>query len=68
MDEVKKLEKVKELKEKKSEKSLVVVEQLPTQQLRVVTTEDGDEYECLTRDEALTEILKIVRKLEKGML
>jgi len=50
--------------EKEVEKKLVVVQELPTQALRELE-QDGVQYECVTINEALTEILDIVRKLNK---
>jgi len=44
------------------EKQLTVVQQLPTQPLREIVVNDKV-YECLTVEEALTEILEKVRAL-----
>jgi len=46
------------------EKKLTVVRELPTQSLREVEVEDKT-YECLTIEEALTELLEKVRELVK---
>ena len=43
---------------------LTVVKELPVQSLREVEAE-GKTYECLTVEEALTEILEKVRELTK---
>jgi hypothetical protein len=54
-------------KEEKGSKTLVV-ENLPTQQINKAIGDDGNEYDLITRDEALTEILETVRSLKKGLL
>lgn len=56
-----------EKKEEKKEGEIetIVVEQLPTQAVSKVVDENGNEFNVVTRDEALTEILKGVRKLLK---
>jgi hypothetical protein len=54
-------------KEKEVEKGLIVVEELPTQSLREVKADDGKVYECRTRDEALSEILELLRKIDKKL-
>lgn len=57
---------VEKKEEPKSEKLIAVVEQLPTQQLREVEM-DNKQYECLTVNEALTEMLSILRDLHKKL-
>lgn len=57
----------KKKEEKKVEQEIAVVNELPQQQVRIGIGEDGKEYNLMTRDEALTEILKTVKKLE-GLL
>ena len=54
-------------KEKKAESKVLVVNELPTQQLYKGLIE-GEEYSFVTKEDALTEILIAVRKLEKGLL
>lgn len=57
----------KEDNKKEIKKEILVVQQLPTQQ--VTTTKYGDkEYDLITADEALTEILKTVRELKRGLI
>lgn len=46
----------------------LVVEQLPTQPMTKAVDEQGNEYNLVTRDEAITEILEIARSLKKGLL
>jgi hypothetical protein len=55
---------------KKVEKVLktIVVEQLPTQAVNKALDEKGNEFNLVTRDDALTEILEICRGLKKGLL
>jgi len=52
--------------DKEKEKKLAVVKELPTQALREVEAEDKV-YECVTVEEALTEILEKVRELSKKL-
>ena len=56
---------VEDKKSVKTEKKTVVVNQLPTEQIRNVSDKDGNEFELLTIEEAITEILEKIRKLEK---
>jgi len=51
---------------KETEKKLVVVQELPTQPLREVTTPEGD-FECLTITEALAETVETLRELKKKL-
>lgn len=53
-------------KEKK-ETALLVVSELPSQPMRKFIDDDGKETEVITIQEALTEILITVRKLEKSL-
>lgn len=57
----------KEDEEKESEKEILVVQQLPTQQVTTAKVGDKD-YDLVTAEDALTEILKIVRELKKGLI
>lgn len=54
-------------KDKATERDFLVVSQLPTQQIRVAMGEDQKEYNVITVDEALTEMLRILRKVEKSV-
>ena len=54
--------------EPKKETKTLVVEQFPTQPVNVINAEDGNEYNLITRDEALSEILEIARQMKKGLL
>jgi hypothetical protein len=45
----------------------LVVEQLPQISQREVTTEDNKQYHLVTKEEALTEILILVRALKKSL-
>jgi len=53
--------------DKQDIKEELVVEQLPQVPQSEVVTQDGKKYSLLTRDEALTEILRIVKKLESKL-
>ena len=57
-------------KEKKVEKELietVVVKEFPTQKVNRGVGDDGKEYQLITVEEALTEILNRVREIEKSV-
>lgn len=56
-----------ENKEKEIEKTLVVKD-LPQTQVRRVTGEDGKEYNLVTVEEAITEILDKVTELSKATI
>jgi hypothetical protein len=58
----------KEVETKKEETKTIVVEALPTQAYNNVELQDGTKAALLTRDEALTEILDIVRQLKRGLI
>lgn len=47
------------------EKKILVVQQLPTTPVRDVKDEEGNEFDCVTVEEALTEILTTVRDIKK---
>ena len=53
-------------KEIKEVKRLVVTE-LPKQEVKTVTNEKGEEFELLTIDEALTEILQKINDIKKAV-
>ena len=57
-------------KPKKDDKvaKTVVVSQLPQQQVNKALDENGNEFNLVTIDEALTEILETSRQLKKGLL
>ena len=46
----------------------IVVEQIPQVPQRDVMGEDKKQYSLITRDEALTEILSIVKELKRKLL
>ena len=52
---------------KKEEPEILVVNELPTQPIRKVEGDDGKEYELITRDEAIKEILSKVKELHKNI-
>ena len=58
-----------EKKEKKEDtkKGVLVVSELPVQQLREVIIKDNT-FEVVTVDEALSEILKSVREIKKAVV
>ena len=49
---------------KKPKEVLRVINQLPTQEIRKVELDDGTVVNLVTTDEALTEILTILREIE----
>lgn len=54
-------------KENKTDNKILVVSELPQTSLKFVQDEKGNNVECITVTEALTEILETVRKLEKSI-
>jgi len=57
----------KEIDTKKVESKTVVVDELPTQQVRTFVGEDGENYNVVTISEALQEILEGVRLIKKSI-
>lgn len=58
-----------ETKAKKEKKlKALVYAQIPTQEIKTLVDKDGNEYEVVTVEDALTEILEIARDLKKGLL
>ena len=53
--------------ETKVEKGILVVSELPTQQIRIGIDKDNKEIMILTVEEALTEILTHVREIRKSV-
>lgn len=53
-------------KQKEKERRIAVVRELPLQPIRVVLTGE-EEYECLTIEEAMTEIVENTRKILKAL-
>ncbi len=51
--------------EKKND--FIVVNELPSIQTRNATTQEGSEYDLITTNEAIKEILEIARELRKGI-
>ena len=60
-------EEIKDVKKTEVKVKTLVVTQLPTQNYNKVT-EDGVDYNLLTTEQAMTEILDILRQLKKGLL
>lgn len=54
-----------EITKEEVEEKVIILNELPTVQTRKVTDNEGNEYNVLTRDEALTEILESVREMKK---
>ena len=54
-----------ELKEEIKEGSTIVVSEIPKVDARIFTDDEGNQHPLITKDEALTEILEIVKRLEK---
>lgn len=53
--------------EKLKEKNIVVVSELPKKEIKSFTDDKNDEYELLTIEEALTEIYKSIKKIERSV-
>jgi len=60
------MEKTEEPKKEEVVRELLVVSELPQTPFREVSSE-GKIYDCVTKEEALTEILKLVRELSKKL-
>jgi len=56
-----------EVKEVKLETQVIVVSKLPEQPVRRFLNDDGKEVELIPIEEALTEILLKVRRIDKGI-
>jgi|TARA_Y100000296_G_C5112204_1_gene225775 hypothetical protein len=52
-------------KQETKERGVAVVNELPKQDVRVVVDKDDNEFDVLTKEEALTEILTKVRENHK---
>ena len=52
--------------EEKKQPKILVVKDLPQVQTREVT-DGNEEYNCMTVEEAMTEVLEIVRELKKKL-
>ena len=50
------------------ERDLAVVDELPKVEIREGQDAEGNEYNIVKTNEALAEMLKILRKVEKNML
>ena len=50
-----------------NKKGILVVSELPTQQVRSGLDKDGNEYDLITIEEALTELLTHVRQIKKSV-
>ena len=63
-------EKTEEVKVKESKKDIktLVVAEYPSQQIRDIVAEDGNEYHLVDINTALTEILETIRLLKKGLI
>lgn len=57
----------KEENKEETKKSVLVVNNLPTQVIRSGRDDDGKEYDLMTIEEALTEILQSVREIKKSV-
>jgi len=51
----------------KEERKIAVVSELPNVPTRIAVGDDKEEYELITRDEALTEILQTTRELKEKL-
>jgi len=54
-------------KEKEVESKLLIVGELPKQELREITSDDGTVYKLMLPDEAIQEILEKVREIHKAV-
>lgn len=51
---------------KQEEDEVLVVRELPSQSIRKISNEEGKEFSLVTVEEALAEILKIAKKIERA--
>jgi len=49
-------------------KKVIVTAQLPTQEIRNGVSEAGDSFEFVTIEESLSEMLSVIRRLERNLL
>lgn len=63
-----KSEKTIEKKSKEKEAKTIVVPEFPTQPVKEIVNEEGDQFVLIDASTALTEILDIVRQLKKNLL
>ena len=49
-------------------RDLLVVAELPRQPVKIGSDGDGKEYDLYTIEEAMTEMLKLLRQIQKGLL
>lgn len=70
MKEEKENQEEKEVETKETKQTVIplVLNELPTEPTRRVFDQEGKEYQVVTRDEALTEILQAVREIKKGVV
>lgn len=61
-------EKKSEEKQAEQKKGIIVVDELPTEPIRMVSDKEGKEYEIVTSKEAQSEMLEILRGLKKQFL
>jgi hypothetical protein len=57
-----------EEKKQEKEKNILVVTELPKREIKNFTDDKNEEFELITIDEALTEIYKSVRRLERALI
>lgn len=58
----------KKKEKEEAKRDFLVVVELPKQQVASATLADGKEYDLIPVEEALTEMLKTIRELKKGLL
>lgn len=56
-----------ETKEVKESIGILVMDEIPKQDVRIVTDDSGNKYEVVTTAEAIQEILEKIRKIEKAL-
>lgn len=58
-----------DMETKKPEKKpkILVTTELPKQEIRNVRDKEGEEYECITVEEALTELVNNIREIKKSL-
>ena len=56
-----------ETKEVKESIGILVMDEIPKQDVRIVTDDSGNKYEVVTTAEAIQEILEKIRKIDKAL-
>ncbi|MFW6129616.1 MAG: hypothetical protein ACOC56_00440 [Atribacterota bacterium] len=53
---------------KEEQRKIAVVSELPQTTVRVAEDENGERYDLITKEEAITEMLESIREIKKGLV